>query len=41
MAVQYWTINDEETMRELIDKGCDAIMTDDPKLLKSVLDSYR
>lgn len=41
MAVQYWTINDEETMRELIEKKCDAIMTDNPKLLKSVLDSYR
>ena len=41
IAVQYWTINDEETMRELIELGCDCIMTDDPLLLKSVLDSYR
>ena len=41
IAVQYWTINDEETMRELIDLGCDCIMTDNPKLLKEVLDSYR
>ncbi len=41
IAVQYWTINDEATMRTLIEKGCDAIMTDDPALLKSVLDSYK
>ncbi len=41
IAVQYWTINDEETMRELIELGCDCIMTDDPLLLKSVLDEYR
>lgn len=41
IAVQYWTINDEETMRELIEMGCDCIMTDNPKLLKQVLDEYR
>ena len=41
IAVQYWTINDEATMRELIELGCDCIMTDNPKLLKEVLDSYR
>ena len=41
VAVQYWTINDEETMRELIELGCDCIMTDNPKLLKEVLDEYR
>ena len=41
IAVQYWTINDAETMRELIELGCDCIMTDDPALLQSVLDEYR
>ncbi len=41
IAVQYWTINDAETMRELIELGCDCIMTDNPKLLKEVLDEYR
>ncbi len=41
IAVQYWTINDAEEMRELIELGCDCIMTDDPELLKSVLDEYR
>lgn len=37
IAVQYWTINDEEEMKSLIDLGCDAIMTDNPKLLNEVL----
>ena len=32
MAVQYWTINDAETMIRLNDLGCDCIMTDDPEL---------
>ena len=32
MAVQYWTINDAETMKELNELGCDCIMTDDPEL---------
>lgn len=41
IAVQYWTINDAETMRELIEMGCDCIMTDNPKLLSEVLDEYR
>ena len=41
IAVQYWTINDADEMRMLIEKGVDAIMTDDPKLLKKVLDEYR
>lgn len=33
MAVYYWTINDENTMMELIDLGAHGIMTDDPELL--------
>ena len=41
IAVQYWTINDAETMRKLIELGCDCIMTDNPALLQSVLDEYR
>ncbi len=41
IAVQYWTINDEETMRLLIENGCDAIMTDDPVLLQQVLAEYK
>lgn len=41
IAVQYWTINDEETMRRLIELGCDCIMTDNPELLRSVLEEYK
>lgn len=41
IAVQYWTINDADEMRHLIELGCDCIMTDNPALLKSVLDEYR
>ena len=41
IAVHYWTINDETTMRSLIEKGVDGIMTDRPTLLQQVLDSYQ
>ncbi|MBQ4153318.1 MAG: hypothetical protein IJD11_03085 [Oscillospiraceae bacterium] len=41
IAVQYWTINDADEMRALIELGCDCIMTDDPILLKSVLEEYK
>lgn len=40
IAVHYWTINDEDDMRTLIENGADAIMTDYPHKLKEVLDSY-
>ncbi len=40
IAVQYWTINDADDMRTLIELGCDCIMTDDPILLKSILEEY-
>ena len=38
ISVYYWTINDKETMRELIDKNVDGIMTDYPDLLIEVLE---
>jgi len=41
IAVQYWTINDADEMRRLIELGCDCIMTDDPELLKQVLEEYK
>lgn len=41
IAVQYWTINDPDEMRFLIELGCDCIMTDDPVLLQQVLQEYR
>ena len=41
IAVQYWTINDADEMRMLIEMGVDCIMTDDPLLMKQVLEEYR
>ena len=40
MATHYWTVDDPEEMRMLIENGADAIMTDYPHRLKSVYDSY-
>lgn len=37
IAVQYWTINDPETVRELADIGADAIMSDDPNMAYNTL----
>ena len=39
ISVQYWTINDKATMEKLIALKCDAIMTDDPYLLRTVLNN--
>ena len=41
MAVQYWTIDDASDMRVLIELGVDAIMTNDPALLKEILKEYK
>ena len=41
IAVQYWTINEDDEIRELIELGCDAIMSDDLELCKKVIDSYK
>lgn len=38
MHVYYWTINDEETMRDLIEKGAHGIITDRPDILLDILD---
>jgi glycerophosphoryl diester phosphodiesterase len=38
MAVQYWTINDLETMKSLIRQGADGIITDYPELLMQAID---
>lgn len=40
LAVHYWTINDPEEMKMLIDAGADGIMTDYPHRLKEVYDNY-
>ena len=37
LKIHVWTINDENTMRKLIDLGVDGIITDKPKLLKELL----
>lgn len=37
LQVYYWTINEEETMRELIDLGAHGIMTDDIERLISII----
>jgi glycerophosphoryl diester phosphodiesterase len=40
IAVQFWTINDEASMRHLISIGADAIMTDRPDLLYTILQNW-
>lgn len=35
-----WTVNEENTMEQLITLNVDAILTNDPNLLKSVVDRY-
>ena len=40
IAVQYWTIDKEDDMRELIKIGADGIMTDRPHKLMEVYSSY-
>ena len=40
LAVHYWTINDEEDMRYLIEIGADGIMTDYPHKLAKVYEEY-
>ena len=37
MAIQYWTINDEDDMRYLVSMGADCIMTDYPDRLYKVM----
>jgi glycerophosphoryl diester phosphodiesterase len=40
MEVHAWTINDEESMRRLIEMGVDGIITDYPDRLIAVLDKF-
>lgn len=41
LAVHYWTINDVEEMKHLIEIGADGIMTDYPHRLKEVYENYK
>jgi len=38
VAVYYWTVNDPALMEELVRRGADGLMSDDPGLLKKTLD---
>lgn len=38
IAVHYWTIDDPDEMRRLIENGADGIMTNRPSVLKEVID---
>ncbi len=40
-AVHYWTINEKEDMRHLIEIGADGIMSDYPHRLQEVYDEYK
>jgi glycerophosphoryl diester phosphodiesterase len=40
MAVHYWTINDPDEMRRLIELGCDGIITDYPDVLMAIIAEY-
>lgn len=40
MAMHYWTINDPDEMRRLIELGADGIITDYPELLMSIIKEY-
>lgn len=37
MQVHFWTVNDADEMNRLLDRGADAIITDEIELLKEVL----
>lgn len=37
MNLHYWTINDPDDMRRLIENGADGIITDRPDLLIEIL----
>ncbi|MGB0429977.1 MAG: glycerophosphodiester phosphodiesterase [Bacteroidia bacterium] len=37
MAIHYWTINDKENMKLLIENGADGLITDRPDLMNQVL----
>lgn len=39
IKIQVWTINEADEMRELLKLGVDGVMTDDPRLLLSVIEN--
>ncbi len=38
VAIHYWTINDKDEMKALIQKGADGVMTDRPDLMQEALE---
>lgn len=41
LAVHYWTIDDEVSMRELLDAGADGVMTNHPERLEQAISAAR
>ena len=41
IAVHYWTINEQDEMRRLVEIGADGIMTDYPHKLLEVYNEYK
>lgn len=41
LAVHVWTVNDKTKMRRIVNLGVDGIVTDQPKLLQSVIQEFR
>ena len=41
IRVDYWTINDPDEARKLLELGADGIMTDDPKAIAPVFRECR
>jgi glycerophosphoryl diester phosphodiesterase len=41
LRVDYWTINEPDEARRLLDAGADGIMTDDPRAIAPVFDAVR
>ena len=39
IALQYWTINDEDEARTLVENGADCIMTDYPQTVYEIVQS--
>ncbi|WP_279402912.1 glycerophosphodiester phosphodiesterase family protein [Arthrobacter sp. JCM 19049] len=40
MQVHVWVVNDEPSMRRLLDQGVDALVSDEAQLLSRVLQDY-
>ncbi len=40
MSMIYWTVNDSKDMIDLVKRGADGIITDDPELLQEIIDLY-